>query len=704
MWSDDDSSSSDSDGGGGATSWPESGRKAAPRLPAGEDAAVAAHVHNYMRANDIYQQIQQVLKDGGGGGAMGDDAEAIAHMQQKGIVDEVVAALRHTRVGANVGSGPPPAAARGKGPHIVLRLRGGTAFSDALRFDEDGEGGPAAFVQLHVNFAGQRFVSAAVPFTDRPELTGLFRLALRPGSARSFDHLELLNDKHQGPLQFAVTRVAGDGRVTVVGTNVLEWRRVLVTGNFEGPVELFRFGGGSQVPVGVISVRLELSPAIKDGSGLKNQFLSDHLRTEYMVRSKAESDFEAYCRTWWRDFTQLRPSHAERRVQLFARSELGIHRCVCTFVAPIREFRGPTAPPDDGHGSTPTSASSAAASVSSLLPTPRHAARFVSLIPFEQNGTLAGSPGVTDEGVWSSAHSFLARGAGDASDHANLLCSLLLGFGLDAYVAIGADEAGTATSWVCTLDRDSPGCGATFWSPLNGRRAPAVDGASSRGAAGYGKLFALYSHCAFYGNIQPDDSVGASLSFDVANESAWKPVEPRRISALTADPVLSIVPRAVRSAPHSVADVEAILEKQLRDEIAEHRKTAASSNEHGGSGGGLSIKWHEDLEAAIAPALYSYETERVHGIAPGNDDFQMAVRHTVPSGCTFRGFPVAFNHTDAKKIFSTLLEHKVAREILVTRGEIVAHGLRVRVALYPEGVMAVWLILACYFKPTAAAD
>ena len=147
-------------------------------------------VHNYMRANDIYQQIQKVLKEGGG--AMGSDGEAIAHMQQKGIVDEVVRTLRHTRIGSNVGSGPPPAAARGKGPHIVLRLRGGTAFSDALRFEEAGA--TEAFVQLHVNFAGQRFVSAAVPFTDRPELTGLFRLVLR-GPARGRGHGQVLPDQ-----------------------------------------------------------------------------------------------------------------------------------------------------------------------------------------------------------------------------------------------------------------------------------------------------------------------------------------------------------------------------------------------------------------------------------------------------------------------------------------------------------------------------
>ena len=94
---------------------------------------------------------------------------AVCDAHQRGIVEEVVTALRHSRVGSNVGSAPPPAAARGKGPHIVLRcapvylsvclslslfvsvslsphpppaalrLRGGTAFADALRFEEEGE-------------------------------------------------------------------------------------------------------------------------------------------------------------------------------------------------------------------------------------------------------------------------------------------------------------------------------------------------------------------------------------------------------------------------------------------------------------------------------------------------------------------------------------------------------------------------------------
>ena len=48
-----------------------------------------------------------------------------------------------------------------------------------------------------------------------------------------------------------------------------------------------------------------------------------------------------------------------------------------------------------------------------------------------------GTGGKTLLRVCDDCHGFLTRGAGDVADHANLLCSLLLGFGLDAYVATG---------------------------------------------------------------------------------------------------------------------------------------------------------------------------------------------------------------------------------------------------------------------------
>jgi centrosomal protein CEP76 len=42
---------------------------------------------------------------------------------------------------------------------------------------------------------------------------------------------------------------------------------------------------------------------------------------------------------------------------------------------------------------------------------------------------------------------FLARGCGDSEDHAVLLCNLLIGFGLDAYVCVGTNGEGSH-AWV----------------------------------------------------------------------------------------------------------------------------------------------------------------------------------------------------------------------------------------------------------------
>ena len=64
----------------------------------------------------------------------------------------------------------------------------------------------------------------------------------------------------------------------------------------------------------------------------------------------------------------------------------------------------------------------------------------------------------------------------------------------------------------------------------------------------------------------------------------------------------------MRAAPHSLADVESTLEQQLRDEVAQHRRSSKDL------AGGLGVRWNPDLEAAIAPSLFSYETERCEAL------------------------------------------------------------------------------------------
>lgn len=55
----------------------------------------------------------------------------------------------------------------------------------------------------------------------------------------------------------------------------------------------------------------------------------------------------------------------------------------------------------------------------------------------------------------------------DCEDHAVLLCSLLLGFGLNAYVCVGTKAKGAAHTWVMTV---SPEGEVAFWESLTSHR------------------------------------------------------------------------------------------------------------------------------------------------------------------------------------------------------------------------------------------
>lgn len=61
-------------------------------------------------------------------------------------------------------------------------------------------------------------------------------------------------------------------------------------------------------------------------------------------------------------------------------------------------------------------------------------------------------------------HTFLSGGGGDYEDHAHLLCSLLMGFGMDAFVVSGSSSEG-GHAWVVTLGKK-----VTYWESLTGTR------------------------------------------------------------------------------------------------------------------------------------------------------------------------------------------------------------------------------------------
>jgi centrosomal protein CEP76 len=136
------------------------------------------------------------------------------------------------------------------------------------------------------------------------------------------------------------------------------------------------------------------------------------------------------------EFKSIRPSHKKRLVKIYVETDdrNAAYRPSCSLIYPMMADR--------------------------MLDTPYHACRFVSLIPFQR---IEDFDKERIE-VWHSIQAFLTRGCGDAEDHAVLLCNLLLGFGLDAYVCIGTNSEGSH-AWVMTMDSSSDITApkANFW-------------------------------------------------------------------------------------------------------------------------------------------------------------------------------------------------------------------------------------------------
>ncbi len=332
-------------------------------------------------------------------------------------------------------------------------------------------------------------------------------------------------------------------------------------------------------------------------------------------------------------------------------SELGAQRPVTAYVAPMRAGR--------------------------LLDGPLAAAHFVSLIEFERG--VSGEGGALGADVWRTAHATLVTRRGDAEEHANLLCSLLLGFGLDAYVCLGTDGRG-AHVWVMT--RAGPGDdGVTFWEPLTGLRY----GRSARPLP-FATLCCAFNNKALYANLQRETSAAAT-SCALDDPTLWKALDAHLVKSLQPLPIAPLAPSRL---PDRGA-LEERLEAEIISGIRTHRAQL-----------GAPFEIDPQLSYLLAPALGSYEAERVTGSAVGASEFQQAIKRYVPVGHTFKGFPHHFTSVHPPAVLDALLKAAPCSDILQCRGDHVKLAVRARVYPYPDDVCAVWVMLAVSYLPTAA--
>ena len=123
----------------------------------------------------------------------------------------------------------------------------------------------------------------------------------------------------------------------------------------------------------------------------------------------------------------------------------------------------------------------------------------------------------------------------------------------------------------------------------------------------------------------------------------------------------------------------------------------------------LSARFDDRISVVLQPALAAYELDRAQGAssASGNADFQCSVKRLVHKGEVFKAYPTCFAHCHAPTIAACLRRIAAVRDIVSAVGVntpggagprgVARHGVRVKVTAYPEGLCAVWVMLAvCY--------
>ncbi|KAG2443442.1 hypothetical protein HXX76_001800 [Chlamydomonas incerta] len=479
-----------------------------------------------------------------------------------------------------------------------------------------------------------------------------------------------------------------------------EWRTALVRrGKVVVSVQL---GAGpgvlgglpvSAAPAGLLTLQLELRPGF---SGALDEAL---LRSQQRMEAARDADvmtaFVAHAKAWWGEYVSQNLAFKSRPIKVLATAEDGSQHPVCSFVRPLQLGR--------------------------LLGSAREAARFVSLLRRRED--LAPLPTAGQSEVaecWCLLHSVLASGSATKEEMAVLLAGLLLGFGLDAWVVVGRLADGAGHTWVMTRGLLAA---PTFWEPATGVRYSATDVDTWP----YATVGCVFNNLRLYANCQCDDSAFGT-SYVLEDAALWRelPMPPSELPALpwsaiqlapsplagavlmtpaaaaaaaarAEKPAAGAAPGGMVVAAVDTAAVEAALEARLREAVAAHRRAAL------GAGCGP-LRWDEGLSHLLMPALAAYEHEAVHcEVAPGNEEFQSAIRRCVPLGWVFKAMPQHHAHTCALLMAKALLEEDQMLDILGTTAATASFALRVKVFAYPEGLTSVWLMLAVKYSAVAPA-
>ncbi|KFG42628.1 putative centrosomal of 76 kDa protein [Toxoplasma gondii p89] len=593
-------------------------------------------------------------------------------------------------------------------PYLLCRFSDGHDFSE---YEDESRHSGSYFV-IHMSFGSQRFRSRPVEACCEPQFLETF--AARLPTEEGASYRDLL--KRQLPLHLVVTKedvishsswtkggIASNRATTpresfsgntmykskILSSQKVEWQRVLHCGKIHTSVKLRGVGTREALSVGKLDMEIQLLPR-DETKFLGLAEVDSQLRRGEQEKQEALRQAMSIAETWWSCYKKMHPMFGYRLIKIFAKTEFGEHLPVNSFVCPL----SPRVECCSSYG----------------LDSPFHCARFVAAMETERRGTanvmLSGECG---SDVWCSWPALFARGVGTVEDHAMLLCSLFLGFSVDAWVAIGLLAEDLPYCWVITRDQCGDPKNATFWDACTGQRLASFDPTIG---ARFASVHCVFNHKAFYAccsivhaadklhyHFEGDTSMWWKMPEDVFKSPLLKlyaMVGDSRVPA-SADPRALFALRGWWGRPTRMAPFcrlwtsERQIEEYVKHKVDNYRRSKR---------GGFDTQWDDAMSVALSIALANYETERTIGVTFGDRAFRDIIKG-LAKNYIFKACPLHFHTGDASVYFGALLSNTIGRHILdLPLGPVkCVYGLRCKILKLPEDQVSVWIVLAVRHDP-----
>ena len=343
--------------------------------------------------------------------------------------------------------------------------------------------------------------------------------------------------------------------------------------------------------------------------------------------------------------TSLPPVGKDRPLTVFAPTASGEKALVCRFVRP--QPPPPTAmmPNDE-----------------------RTLLRFVHLVPYMDDAALGASLD-----VWNTTASFLDLCAGDAEEHALLLCNMLLAKGKKAYVVLGNQLPEGETAYVLTRD----GGEVRLWDASRGVVYNRESATHPLAACPLSAVGCVFDDNNVWANVQVADRP-SEMAWILTDPKCWRPFfgprgypQPRTLQSVQAEAL-----EYKRTTEEYRNNLESEIEQRLQayfEDLRGHRPT----------------DWNRSLGNTLKKLLKRFELDASGGseLTRAEHDAQL---ERVQATYDLVGFPIHVSYTDVKPLLAKLKN----TNMWMSDSPKMQFALTAYVHAYPNNICSVWVYIA----------